>query len=88
MRTRNHLLEEESRDFLKKSLPKVWVYRDKGGDYGIDCEVEVFDDQGRPTGLVFWVQLKATDSSSQKQISNLQLKQKKLLQFIGYCNPS
>ena len=67
-RTRNHLIEDESRLFFKKSLPKFWVCRDKNDDYGIDCEVEIFDNKGNSTGLVFWVQLKGTDSDKNKTI--------------------
>ena len=70
MRHRTHLLEEESFFELKKKLPKEWVIREKPKDYGIDVEIEIFNSKGRYTGLVFWIQLKATDSDKQK-IKNL-----------------
>lgn len=42
-------------------LPNFWVCRTKDKDYGVDLEVEIFDDEGVSTGLMFYVQLKATD---------------------------
>ena len=81
-RTRNHLIEDESRLFFKKSLPKFWVCRDKNDDYGIDCEVEIFDNKGNSTGLVFWVQLKGTDSDKNKTIKSISFKNEKIIQFI------
>lgn len=86
-RTQNHLIEDESRLFFKKSLPKYWVCRDKNDDYGIDCEVEIFDDKGNSTGLVFWVQLKGTDSTKDKVIKNLYFRNEKIVQFINYDIP-
>lgn len=46
---------------FEDALPDRWVFRDFSGDddYGIDGEVEIFDDQGRTTGLTFAVQIKA-----------------------------
>ena len=86
-RTQNHLIEDESRLFFKKSLPKKWVCRDKSDDYGIDCEVEIFDETGNSTGLVFWVQLKGTDSKIDKIIKNIYFKNEKIIQFINYDIP-
>ncbi|GAA4705560.1 DUF4365 domain-containing protein [Nocardioides conyzicola] len=62
-RPRGHELETESERALLNVLPTAWVIRDlTKGDYGIDCEVEVFEN-GATTGLTFKVQLKGTDSS-------------------------
>lgn len=60
-RPKPHQLEDESRNELKRLLPTQWVARDKSSDYGIDIEVEIFDDHGISTGLMFYVQLKATE---------------------------
>lgn len=73
-RPRQHILEEISRDKFKSSLPEQWVYRDKDKDYGIDAEVEIFNDDGLTTGFVFWVQLKATDARTKSTIMNVDLK--------------
>ena len=86
-RTRNHIIEEESRTFLKKTIPQMWVYRDKYDDYGIDCEVEIFDEQGNPTGIVFWVQLKGTDSKDEKLIKRINFSSEKMTQFLAYDIP-
>ncbi|MCD6326537.1 DUF4365 domain-containing protein [bacterium] len=45
-------------------LPKAWVFREVAKDYGIDVEVEVFDENGNATGLVFLAQIKGTSKSS------------------------
>ena len=63
-RPRQHQLEDESRVAFRKLLPKGWVFRDTVPDYGVDAEVEVFDAEGRGTGQLFKVQLKATDNPS------------------------
>ena len=60
-RPRSHALETESRTAFESTLPNNWVYRRKEDDYGIDGEVEIFDDDGQTTGLLFFVQLKATE---------------------------
>lgn len=86
-RIKNHVIEDESRLFFKRMLPPVWVCRDKSNDYGIDCEVEIFDDNGNSTGLVFWVQLKGTDSKAEKTIKNISFKKEKISQFLSYDIP-
>lgn len=79
-RPREHILEEESRKRFEQLLPDHWVIRQPKPDYGIDAEVEVFNEDGSSTGLVFNVQLKATD---QKDLSKaLKLSFKK--DTIGY----
>ena len=60
-RTRAHELETLSQRDFSGRIPVAWVERGApGGDYGIDRQVEIFED-GRPTGLEFYVQLKGTD---------------------------
>lgn len=86
-RIRNHIIEDESRLFFKQSLPNMWVCRDKSSDYGIDCEVEIFDQNGNSTGLVFWVQIKGTDSRIDKKIKKVSFKKKKIIQFLHYDFP-
>lgn len=86
-RTRNHILEDKSRQALSSILPECWVVRDKDKDYGIDCEVEIFDSNGDSTGLVFWVQLKATENSNKYHIRNLHFSLEKIIQFQSYQIP-
>ena len=60
-RPRQHQLETESRIRFESAIPSQWVFRTLEKDYGIDGEVEIFDDSGTATGYRFLVQLKATD---------------------------
>ena len=73
-RSRTHQLEELSVDKFKSLLPVTWVYRIPSHDYGIDGEVEIFDDEGYSTGKKFLVQLKATDESDLTKALKLRLK--------------
>ena len=72
-RVRQHQLEDLSRSKYSLAIPRNWVMRDKDKDYGIDAEVEIFDDGGNATGLVYWVQLKATESSKQASARRVDL---------------
>ena len=72
-RVRQHQLEDLSRSKFSLAVPRNWVCRDKNKDYGIDVEVEIFDDNDRATGLVFWGQLKATESIAESVIKNIYL---------------
>lgn len=58
VRPEQHETDAAARKMLASALPDAWVDRlDKGGDYGIDDEVEVFND-GLTTGLVLLIQRK------------------------------
>lgn len=59
-RPRSHELEQESITAFRQKIPKNWVFRELDQDYGIDGEIEVFE-EGVATGVKFLVQLKATD---------------------------
>lgn len=87
MRHRSHLLEEESFFELRKLFPKEWVIREKPKDYGIDVEIEVFNSNGKYTGLVFWIQLKATESKKRKDHRALRMSISKINQLASYEIP-
>jgi tetratricopeptide (TPR) repeat protein len=70
-RVDQHEIEDISRARFQLALPRKWVFRDKAKDYGIDGEVELFDNDKKPKGLVFWVQLKATESKNESSILNV-----------------
>lgn len=72
-RVRQHQLEDLSRSKFSLAIPRNWVCRDKDKDYGIDAEVEIFDDNDRATGLVYWVQLKATESNDETAVKKIDL---------------
>lgn len=61
VRPATHQIETASRKKFAALIPDQWVVRDKGDDYGIDSEVEVFGADGKATGIIFYVQLRATD---------------------------
>lgn len=72
-RPKQHRLEDKSRIKFQDVLPEMWVFRDKDKDYGIDAEVELFGQNEKSQGLVFWVQLKATESKEKSTILNIDL---------------
>jgi tetratricopeptide (TPR) repeat protein len=73
-RVKQHQLEDISRSKYSLSLPREWVMRDKDKDYGIDAEVEIFDSKGKATGIVYWVQLKATETKDKSAARKLDLR--------------
>ena len=87
MRSRTHILEEESLFELKKILPNEWVTREKPKDYGIDVEIEIFTSKGKYTGIVFWIQLKATDSEKPKDHKSIRMPILKIRQLASYDLP-
>ena len=62
-RPRNHVLETLSGQALASVVPAEWVVRRVDEDYGIDREVEIFEN-GTATGLTFKVQLKASERTA------------------------
>lgn len=70
-RTRSHVLEDLSLTVLRATLPSHWVVHDFRRDYGIDVQVEVFDEDGVATGLKFHGQLKATDAKPDSDVLSL-----------------
>lgn len=80
-RVKQHEIEDISRAKFQLALPRNWVYRDKPKDYGVDGEIEIFDEDGKPLGLVFWFQLKATESDRATTILNVSLKIETLKYF-------
>jgi hypothetical protein len=72
-RPRPHVLEEESRRAWHAALPPEWVPRRVDPDYGIDETVEIFE-EGVATGLIFNVQLRATDDSDPNSVLKLRLR--------------
>ncbi len=73
-RPRTHQLETESKNKFKSLIPSTWVVRDIDEDYGIDQEVEIFDDSEKATQYKFYVQLKSTDETNPKKYVKEQFK--------------
>ena len=59
-------MSDESRRAFERALPGQWVFRSEHSDYGIDGQVEIFDDTFIATGNRFYVQLKATDGTVER----------------------
>lgn len=57
-----HVLETSSKLALEKALPADWILESRDHDYGIDLDIEVFDN-GEATGLRIPVQLKGQQDS-------------------------
>jgi hypothetical protein len=57
---------------MKECLPVHWIVREASEDYGIDCEIEIVDDQASVTGAIIKAQVKGTSSAtirSQESVS-------------------
>ncbi|MDD2506917.1 MAG: DUF4365 domain-containing protein [Candidatus Cloacimonetes bacterium] len=86
-RPRTHSLEDESKNKLRLLLPERWAFREKYLDYGIDCEVELIDELRNLTGLMFYVQLKATDSKQSRDIHSVSMKIETIKYFYSLDIP-
>lgn len=86
-RPRQHQLEAESRASIRMAIPSGWVYRDIDQDYGIDSEVEIFDQSGQATGAKFLVQLKATDEPVLRKALRLRFPLSKLQYYASLKLP-
>ena len=43
-RSKNHIIGESGVDILRSLLPKEWVMREYTADYGIDLDIELFEE--------------------------------------------
>jgi len=59
-RPKSHQIDTKAQRILDSKLPTNWVKQTKHPDYGVDYEIEVFDDE-EPTGIWFTIQLKGTE---------------------------
>ena len=60
-RPKQHQIEDDACEQFESSLPKSWLHRRQDKDYGIDREVEIFENE-ESTGIIFKVQIKGTES--------------------------
>jgi tetratricopeptide (TPR) repeat protein len=68
-----HQLETESRLAFESLVGPLWVYRPKVLDYGIDGEIEIFEESGKASGLYFLVQLKSAEKISKQPSISLEI---------------
>ena len=64
-RPKEHILEDKSRDYIKRILPPDWNV-ETVNDYGIDLHVELVIDN-QVTGAHFLMQLKGKNKINRKQ---------------------
>ncbi|MCW9035595.1 MAG: DUF4365 domain-containing protein [Rhodospirillales bacterium] len=76
-----HQIEDKSVNAFKKAMPDHWVVRDKSHDYGIDQEVEIFEPDGTATGILFYVQLKATSSKDEEKQKSVSIRRGSLAYY-------
>lgn len=91
-----HVSEDKSRRALDSAIPPEWIFRPQDHDYGIDGEVEIFDEE-EATGLIFKVQLKATTEANLKRALRVRIPNDKVNYYaalrlpvlvVRYHNPS
>lgn len=86
-RTRQHVLEEESRRALENTLPAEWIKTDLIPDYGLDMQITVVEGE-EVTDRLFAVQLKATDQIIDNQsMIPLRMESKHLKYYENYPLP-
>lgn len=61
LRSRSHVIEEESKRAFESIIPSEWVIRPQIPDYGLDLQVQIFSSE-EATPFFFYVQLKGTDT--------------------------
>lgn len=59
----NHILENQSRNYLRENLPVEWTSQDVQFDYGQDVLIEIAE-EGEMRGLGLIIQLKASHAST------------------------
>lgn len=72
LRTEAHQLEEVSRRFFQQCLPKNWTSEKPENDYGLDCRVDLFDEE-KATGLELLVQLKSSEKATLEDTETVRL---------------
>ena len=95
IRHNNHQIEDASRRKFDTLLPDAWVSRPKVSDYGTDLEVEIFEEDGSATGLMFYVQLRGTDDPEKETKTRLSIDQKHYFHqlnvptlLVRFCRPT
>lgn len=58
-RPKQHEIDSSAKKIFCSQLPSSWVEREQSSDYGVDFELEIFDN-GISTGLLAKIQLKGT----------------------------
>ncbi len=67
-RPKSHQIDTQAQRILQSKLPTNWVLRPQNPDYGIDYEIEVFNND-QPAGIWFRIQLKGKEQSRETEHS-------------------
>lgn len=60
-RPKSHIVGSRALMELENILPEHWIVRPTHDDYGIDCEIEIVDEDGSVTGALLKCQIKGTE---------------------------
>lgn len=61
-RTANHIKETSGFKVLEDKIPSEWMIRNiTERDYGVDCYIELVDEENRLTGEIAFIQMKSTN---------------------------
>ncbi|WP_375756325.1 DUF4365 domain-containing protein [Corallococcus exercitus] len=81
------MIEEESRRAFENATPAEWVVRSQESDYGIDLQVQIFEDN-KATNLFFFVQLKGSDSLDvDGEVAGYRFKTERLRHYLDLTIP-
>jgi len=58
-RPEQHITDTAAKKIFESTIPNKWVHRSQESDYGIDYEIEMFENN-LSTGIIFKIQLKGT----------------------------
>lgn len=87
IRSRSHVIEEESRRAFNHAIPAEWVVRGQNPDYGLDNQVQIFK-ENQATPFFFFVQLKASDTIPESLGTPSEtFSCKHLLHYLEYSSP-
>ena len=67
-RPKSHEIDAKAQGILRSRLPSNWVIREQHPDYGIDYEIEVFQEE-QPAGIWFRIQLKGKEKAQETEDS-------------------
>jgi len=86
-RSKQHIIEKQSRDILSSALPKEWIIRHQSSDdYGIDMEIELVYSNGKVLGSFFKAQVKGSEiiaKNNNGEITLSGIKQSTLLYWLN-----
>lgn len=67
-RPKSHQIDTQAQRILLSKLPPSWVAREQSPDYGIDYEIQVFNND-KPAGVWFRIQLKGKENCRETEDS-------------------